>query len=63
MEKDYEKLKHKLNNYLSVISLSTYKLGKIAEKYNDSELTEIVFKLKNSTERIKEFLKKEKIDE
>ncbi len=54
------KIRHKLNNLLSVISLSSYKLEKIAEKYQDSELTEIVFKLNKTLDEMKEILRKDK---
>jgi len=54
------KFRHKLNNLLSVISLSSYKLEKIAEKYQDSELTEIVFKLNKTLDEMKEILRKDK---
>ncbi len=49
-------LRHKLNNLISVISLSTYKLEKIADKYEDDELTDIVFKLNETISKIKDLI-------
>ena len=48
-----KELRHKLNNLISVISLSTYRLEKISEKYADNDLADIVFKIKNSINKIK----------
>ena len=63
MEEKSRKLKHKLNNLISVISLSTYKLSKIANKYEDGELTEIVFKIEKIVKEMKDVLNKEKSNE
>jgi hypothetical protein len=51
-----KELRHKLNNLISVISLSTYKLEKIADKYEDDELTDIVFKLNETISKIKDLI-------
>ena len=63
MEDSSKKVKHKLNNLISVISLSTYKLSKIANKYEDGELTEIVFKIEKIVKEMKDIFNKEKSDE
>lgn len=43
-----------MNNLISVVSLSTYKIMKIAEKFSDEELKEIGSKLTSVSEKMKQ---------
>ncbi len=48
--------RHKMNNLISVVSLSTYKIMKIAEKSSDEELKGLGQKLTSVSEKMKQLL-------
>ena len=51
-----KEFRHKMNNLISVVSLSTYKIMKIAEKASDEELKELGQKLTSVSEKMKQLL-------
>ena len=51
-----KEFRHKMNNLISVVSLSTYKIMKIADTTSDEELKEIGKKLTSASEKMKQAL-------
>ena len=51
-----KEFRHKMNNLISVVSLSTYKIMKIADTASDEELKEIGKKLTSASEKMKQAL-------
>lgn len=51
-----KEFRHKMNNLISVVSLSTYKIMKIAKRTSNEELKDIGEKLTTASEKMKQVL-------
>jgi len=51
-----KEFRHKMNNLISIVSLSTYKIMKIADATSNEELREIERKLTSASEKMKQAL-------